>query len=179
MNKQVTNESGFNKNLKVVNTEVPFEGWIPLTAIKTEADKQKYNNIGYKIGHTAKEFELEYPSLNTTKIYFCNGIDECYYFDNDDLEILPLFIDEKKCVEDEKKRAAAEGHSLEGYLKEMVGLGYEMIENDKVNYYLTAMRFMVPPRFVAKYLKMIRNRLEPKEWNDMKERVERCSKQLD
>lgn len=56
---------------------------ICLDSIKTEADKERYNNDGYLIGYTAEEFKQTYPALDTSKIHFCNGFDKTFYFDRD------------------------------------------------------------------------------------------------
>ncbi|MEG1724869.1 MAG: hypothetical protein RR313_05695 [Anaerovoracaceae bacterium] len=98
MNSQVNDESGYNKNLKVGNTEVPFDGWLPLTAVKNEIYKHQYNNIGYQIGHTAKEFEAEYPFVDTSKVFCSDEIVSYYYFDEDSLVLFVLPFHKKTYV---------------------------------------------------------------------------------
>ena len=63
-----------------------------LENIKTEADKEKYNNDGYLIGYTADEFKQAYPSLDTSKIHFCSGFDKTFYFDREKFILFNIFL---------------------------------------------------------------------------------------
>ncbi|MEG1724868.1 MAG: hypothetical protein RR313_05690 [Anaerovoracaceae bacterium] len=144
MNKQVNNESGFNKNLKAVNTKVPFKGWVPLTAVKTEADKQKYNDKGYQIGHTAKEFETDYPFVDTSKVFFSNDSVPCYYFDEDSLVLFVLPFYNKTYV-------SQTNESFEDWFARTISNEFTAVQENTLEYYELRLSSMFS--FVSKSVK--------------------------
>ncbi|MEG1724867.1 MAG: hypothetical protein RR313_05685 [Anaerovoracaceae bacterium] len=136
MNKQVTNESGFNKNLKAVNMEVPFYGWVPLTAVKTEADKQKYNNKGYQISHTANEFKANYPFVDTSKVFYSDELMSHYYFDEDSLVLFMLPFYNKTYV-------SQTNEPFKNWFARTISHDFTAVQEYTLEYY----KFRLSPRF--------------------------------
>lgn len=67
--------------------------FIPLAQIKTSNDKEAYRETDYMMIYTLDEFKNEFPTLDATKIFYCNGIHKIYYFDREKYILfnLPLY----------------------------------------------------------------------------------------
>ena len=70
-----------------------IKDFVPLSRIKTVGDKEVYKDTDYLIGYTFDEFKNKYPTIDATKIFFCNGLHKTYYYDevNYVLFSLPLY----------------------------------------------------------------------------------------
>lgn len=65
--------------------------FVCLDDIKTEKDKENYNNNGYQIGYTVTEFKQAFPKINTANICFCpNSFNPTYYFDKSNYILFPI-----------------------------------------------------------------------------------------
>ena len=69
---------------------------VPLTQIKTNADKETYNKQEYAIGFTLDEFIREFPTVDSSKIYFGNKLNKAFYFDRDNHILFPIALAGKK-----------------------------------------------------------------------------------
>ena len=65
---------------------------VPLSQIKTAADKEQFNKQDYAIGYTHDEFMLEFPAVDSTKIFFNNKLNKTYYFDRDNHVLFPVAL---------------------------------------------------------------------------------------
>jgi len=70
-----------------------IKNFMPLTQIKTESDKTASSEAGYCINYTVHEFKNDFPTIDATKVFFCNGIYKMYYFDREKhvLFSIPLY----------------------------------------------------------------------------------------
>lgn len=72
---------------------VTEKAFIPLSAVKTEADKKKYAKKGYMPGYTYDEWPQKYPMIPHDKVYYINGINaETIYYDKRNVVYVPLRI---------------------------------------------------------------------------------------
>lgn len=72
---------------------VTEKAFIPLSAVKTEADKKKYAKKGYMPGYTYDEWPQKYPMIPRDKVYYINGVNaETIYYDKRNVVYVPLRI---------------------------------------------------------------------------------------
>lgn len=66
---------------------------LPLSMVKTEKDKAKYQKKGYMPGYTYSEWERTYPFIPADKVYYLNGINVgTVYYDKKHLVYITLGI---------------------------------------------------------------------------------------
>lgn len=98
---------------------------LPLSAIRTESDKTRYQNKGYLIGYTYDEWDETYPQIPRNKVYYVCGVNVgTVYYDKKNVVYLDLriygremlFLGEKENYEKTILKAiqTQEGHSRKG-----------------------------------------------------------------
>ncbi|MEG1724871.1 MAG: HD domain-containing protein [Anaerovoracaceae bacterium] len=126
---------------------VSFSDFVSLTMIKTQADIEERNNRGYQIGYTLDEFEAEYPSVDTSRIYFAKGVTPCYYFDEEGLMIFPLHLYAKTFL-------APNDQTLESVVSNMVNVLSDKIKKSQIDCY-ESMLNSLPDMMRFEYLGMV------------------------
>ena len=68
------------EDILVSINQASLDTMLPLTAVQTSADIERYYKEGYSIGITATEFAKKYPRLPITRIYAArNMLAPLYY----------------------------------------------------------------------------------------------------
>ena len=66
---------------------------LPLSSVRTEADKARYGKKGYMPGYTYDEWPQKYPLIPRDKVYYLNGLNVgTVYYDKRNLVFLSLRI---------------------------------------------------------------------------------------
>lgn len=73
--------------------QASLETMLPLTAVQTNADIERYYKEGYSVGLTANEFAKKYPRLPISRIYAArNMLAPLYYCELDNPPFPSLFL---------------------------------------------------------------------------------------
>lgn len=65
---------------------------LPLTAVKTSADIERYYKEGYSVGITADEFAKKYPRLPVARIYATHNMLASLYYCELNNPIIPIVL---------------------------------------------------------------------------------------
>lgn len=65
---------------------------LPLTAVKTSADIERYYKEGYSVGITADEFAKKYPRLPVARIYATHNMLASLYYCELSNPIIPIVL---------------------------------------------------------------------------------------
>lgn len=74
--------------------QASLETMLPLTAVQTSADIERYYKEGYSIGITATEFAKKYPRLPVDKIYAAHNMLAPLYYCELDSTTVPIVLSE-------------------------------------------------------------------------------------
>lgn len=94
-------------DILIQTNQASLDTMLPLTAVQTSADIERYYKEGYSIGITATEFAKKYPRLPITRIYAArNMLAPLYYCELDNPAIpivlsLNIFGDKRLAVNSE------------------------------------------------------------------------------
>lgn len=72
--------------------QASLETMLPLTAVQTSADIERYYKEGYSIGITATEFAKKYPRLPVDKIYAAHNMLAPLYYCELDNPVIPIVL---------------------------------------------------------------------------------------
>lgn len=72
--------------------QASLETMLPLTAVQTSADIERYYKEGYSIGITATEFAKKYPRLPIDKIYAAHNMLAPLYYCELDSTTVPIVL---------------------------------------------------------------------------------------
>lgn len=102
--------------------QASLETMLPLTAVQTSADIERYYKEGYSIGITATEFAKKYPRLPVDKIYAAHNMLAPLYYCELDSTTVPIVLSLNIYGD---KRLAVNGESDEKVSAESSGYGRE------------------------------------------------------
>lgn len=133
--------------------QASLETMLPLTAVQTSADIERYYKKGYSVGLTANEFAKKYPRLPISRIYAArNMLAPLYYCELDNPAIpivLSLNIYGDKCL-------AVNGESDEKFQQRVLDMA-EKISSGNVPFirgYLFSLEDSLRVSVLSKYIEL-------------------------
>lgn len=102
--------------------QASLDTMLPLTAVQTSADIERYYKEGYSIGITATEFAKKYPRLPITRIYAARNMLAPLYYCELDNPAIPIVLSLNIYGD---KRLAVNGESDEKFQQRSSGYGRE------------------------------------------------------
>lgn len=133
--------------------QASLETMLPLTAVQTSADIERYYKEGYSVGLTANEFAKKYPRLPISRIYAArNMLAPLYYCELDNPAIpivLSLNIYGDKCL-------AVNGESDEKFQQRVLDMA-EKISSGNVPFirgYLFSLEDSLRVSVLSKYIEL-------------------------
>lgn len=72
--------------------QASLETMLPLTAVQTSADIERYYKEGYSVGLTANEFAKKYPRLPVDRIYAAHNMLAPLYYCELDSTTVPIVL---------------------------------------------------------------------------------------
>lgn len=76
--------------------QASLETMLPITAVQTSADIERYYKEGYSIGITATEFAKKYPRLPITRIYAARNMLAPLYYCELDNPAIPIVLSRRQ-----------------------------------------------------------------------------------
>lgn len=133
--------------------QASLETMLPLTAVQTSADIERYYKEGYSIGITATEFAKKYPRLPIDKIYAAHNMLAPLYYCELDSTTVPIVLSLNIYGD---KRLAVNGESDEKFQQRVLDMA-EKISSGKAPFirgYLFSLEDSLRVSVLSKYIEL-------------------------
>ena len=124
---------------------------LPLTDIKTGADKTEAQKNGYRVGYTVAELQEEFPDIDPACIFFANAFPPAFYWNKDTMVVFPLHLYERQLM------APGNDQNLSDHIKRGIAQISAKIQANNYSFILTSLN----DRMRMEYLKMLLERSVP------------------
>lgn len=133
--------------------QASLDTMLPLTAVQTSADIERYYKEGYSIGITASEFAKKYPRLPITRIYAARNMLAPLYYCELDNPAIPIVLSLNIYGD---KRLAVNGESDEKFQQRVLDMA-EKISSGNVPFirgYLFSLEDSLRVSVLSKYIEL-------------------------
>lgn len=79
-------------DILIQTNQASLDTMLPLTAVQTSADIERYYKEGYSVGLTANEFAKKYPRLPVDRIYAAHNMLAPLYYCELDSTTVPIVL---------------------------------------------------------------------------------------
>lgn len=79
-------------DILIQTNQANLDTMLPLTAVQTSADIERYYKEGYSVGMTASDFAKKYPRLPIERIYAAHNMLASFYYCELDNPIVPIVL---------------------------------------------------------------------------------------
>lgn len=115
--------------------QASLETMLPLTAVQTSADIERYYKEGYSIGITATEFAKKYPRLPVDKIYAAHNMLAPLYYCELDSTTVPIVLSLNIYGD---KRLAVNGESDEKFQQRVLDMAEKISSGNAPSFAATS-----------------------------------------
>ena len=115
--------------------QASLETMLPLTAVQTSADIERYYKEGYSIGITATEFAKKYPRLPITRIYAARNMLAPLYYCELDNPAIPIVLSLNIYGD---KRLAVNGESDEKFQQRILDMAEKISSGNAPSFAATS-----------------------------------------
>lgn len=133
--------------------QASLETMLPLTAVQTSADIERYYKEGYSIGITATEFVKKYPRLPITRIYAARNILAPLYYCELDNPAIPIVLSLNIYGD---KRLAVNGESDEKFQQRILDMAEKISSGNApfIRSYLFSLGDSLRVSVLSKYIEL-------------------------
>lgn len=140
-------------DILIQTNQASLDTMLPLTAVQTNADIERYYKEGYSIGITATEFAKKYPRLPITRIYAARNMLAPLYYCELDNPAIPIVLSLNIYGD---KRLAVNGESDEKFQQRVLDMA-EKISSGNVPFirgYLFSLEDSLRVSVLSKYIEL-------------------------
>ena len=133
--------------------QASLDTMLPLTAVQTSADIERYYKKGYSVGITANEFAKKYPRLPISRIYAARNMLAPLYYCELDNPAIPIVLSLNIYGD---KRLAVNGESDEKFQQRVLDMA-EIISSGNVSFirsYLFSLEDSLRVSVLSKYIEL-------------------------
>ena len=140
-------------NILVSINQASLETMLPLTAVQTSADIERYYKEGYSVGLTANEFAKKYPRLPITRIYAARNMLAPLYYCELDNPAIPIVLSLNIYGD---KRLAVNGESDEKFQQRVLDMAEKISSGNApfIRSYLFSLEDSLRVSVLSKYIEL-------------------------
>lgn len=133
--------------------QASLDTMLPLTAVQTSADIERYYKEGYSIGITATEFAKKYPRLPITRIYAARNMLAPLYYCELDNPAIPIVLSLNIYGD---KRLAVNGESDEKFQQRVLDMAEKISSGNApfIRSYLFSLEDSLRVSVLSKYIEL-------------------------
>lgn len=140
-------------DILIQTNQANLDTMLPLTAVQTSADIERYYKEGYSVGMTASDFAKKYPRLPITRIYAARNMLAPLYYCELDNPAIPIVLSLNIYGD---KRLAVNGESDEKFQQRVLDMA-EIISSGNVSFirsYLFSLGDSLRVSVLSKYIEL-------------------------